>query len=212
MRAFVALEIPQAVRDEIARRIGRWKASTPPARWVRPEAWHVTLLFLGEVPEGQTEDLRSLLAPAFRRRRTFDLQVVGAGTFPPRRPARVAWLGLESRPADALGELRDAVVRALMADDSPAAARAAAEEGAERPFHGHLTLARCRKPWGRKAVKTFSEQAAEAVAEPFPVRRGVLFESRLGPEGARYREVASFSLSDDPAESRNDSTEGRTGQ
>jgi hypothetical protein len=79
VRAFVALEIPQAVRDEIARRVGRWKASTPPARWVRQEAWHVTLLFLGEVPEAQTEDLRALLAPAFRRRRTFELQVVGAG-------------------------------------------------------------------------------------------------------------------------------------
>lgn len=198
MRAFVALEIPPTVREKIARRIGRWKASAPPARWVRPEAWHVTLLFLGEVPEAQVEGLGSLLAPAFRRCRTFDLQVVGAGTFPPQRPARVAWLGLESRPAEALGELRNAVVRALAAEDSPAAARAAAEEGGERPFHGHLTLARCRKPWGRRAVESFVSQAGEAVGAPFPVRRGVLFESRLGPQGARYREVSSFSLSEDP--------------
>jgi 2'-5' RNA ligase len=56
-------------------------------------------------------------------------------------------------------------------------------------------------------MQSFVGEAGEAVGEPFPVRRGVLFESRLGPQGASYREVATFSLSDDPA-AMDDGTEG----
>jgi 2'-5' RNA ligase len=51
MRLFVALGLPEPVRDEIRSWLLRTKASFPSERWVRPENAHLTLRFLSEVAE-----------------------------------------------------------------------------------------------------------------------------------------------------------------
>lgn len=185
LRLFVALEIPDDVRAAIEGVHGGWHRGAPPARWVRPEAWHVTLAFLGAVPAEGVPALGDALAPVFAGRETFRLHLSGGGTFPPRRPARVLWLGLEDEPRGALEELQAGVAQALAVAGHPLE---------ERPFHGHLTLARCARPWPRAAVERFVDASADPPGEPFVVRRGVLFESRLEPGGARYSVQTAFPL------------------
>jgi 2'-5' RNA ligase len=184
MRLFVAIEVPEGPREEIRRRLQAVRGQLPPARWVDPEAIHLTLIFLGAIDEAALPALSAALAGAAAAHPPFSLALVGGGTFPPRRPARVAWIGVEAGPT----------LAALQADVSAAAVRAVGYEPESRPYHPHLTLARCPENWPRPAIETFAAAFSGPVGEPFQVSRVALFESQLGKGGARYRVVEGFPL------------------
>lgn len=177
MRLFVALELPAALRAELGRRVAELRRDLPPARWVRAESYHLTLVFLGETPSSRESALAARLDGVFRRAAAFDLQLGGAGCFPPGRPARVIWVGLAPEPR--LLELRAAVDAACRAELDLAPER--------RPYEPHLTVARCRRPWPVGAARRWSEGLSGRIGRPFRVREGVLMESRLEPAGASYR-------------------------
>jgi 2'-5' RNA ligase len=66
VRLFVALEIPSAVRENLATLIGELRAadassSKNKARWVRPENLHVTMKFIGHVEAGKLDPIRAAL-------------------------------------------------------------------------------------------------------------------------------------------------------
>jgi 2'-5' RNA ligase len=124
------------------------------------------------------------LAAAASARAPFTMALAGGGTFPPRRPARVAWIGVEAGPG----------LAALQAAVSAAAVEAVGYEPESRPYNPHITLARCPENWPRPAIETWTAAFAGPVGEPFPVSRAALFESRLSPGGARYRVVEAFPL------------------
>jgi 2'-5' RNA ligase len=68
----------------------RW----PELRWTAPELWHVTLAFLGEVPERVLPSLEIRLARAAGRHPPMTLRFAAAGAFPSAGRANVLWLGL----------------------------------------------------------------------------------------------------------------------
>lgn len=184
MRLFVALEVPEVVRREVARRVAGLRDRLPRARWVDSEVMHLTLLFLGQVEEAQVPALEGALAAAFAKHAPMELRLAGGGTFPPRRPARVAWIGMEA-PEE---------LAALQADATAAATASIGFEPEDRPYHPHVTLARCEPFWPRDAADKFSAAFPGAVGQPWVADRGVLFESKLSPRGARYREAAILPL------------------
>lgn len=184
MRLFVALEVPEAVRRELGRRVAALRDRLPRARWVDPEMVHLTLLFLGQTPDDQVPALSAKLREAFAKHPPMTLRLSGGGTFPPKRPARVAWVGL-----DAPEELA-----AVQADAVAAAVEAVGFEPEDRPFKSHVTLARCEPNWPRDAAEKFAAAFPGEVGPPFRVDRGVLMESKLSPRGARYRVVEAFPL------------------
>ncbi|MES1241658.1 MAG: RNA 2',3'-cyclic phosphodiesterase [Acidobacteriota bacterium] len=184
MRLFVALEVPEAVRRELARRVAGLRERLPRARWVDPEMVHLTLLFLGETPADKVPALSAKLREAFANHPPMTLRLSGGGTFPPKRPARVAWVGL-----DAPEELA-----AVQADAVAAAVEAVGFEPEDRPFKSHVTLARCEPNWPRDAAEKFAAAFPGEVGPPFRVDRGVLMESKLSPRGARYSVVEAFPL------------------
>lgn len=186
MRLFVALEIPEALRAALAARVHEARRRLPEARWVSPEGLHLTLLFIGEAPPEVAETLCGALAPVFARHRPMRLRLSGAGTFPPGRPARVAWLAVEgAEEAPALHEDVRGAAEACVGRDLA--------EG--RPFHLHLTLARCPRPWPASVARRFIDFFAGGVGDAFEATGGVLFRSRLGVGGARYEPVAVFAMS-----------------
>jgi 2'-5' RNA ligase len=144
---------------------------------------------LGETALGKTvpeelEALCSAVRPCFARQPPVTLQVAGGGTFPTGRPARAAWLGV--------GGAR--FFRSLHRCLVPAAAEALDREPDERPFRPHVTLARPKDAWPRPACEQFRAAAQRQFGAPFRAQRAVLFESQLGPGGARYRVVEAFAL------------------
>lgn len=177
MRLFVAVELPEAVHEVIGRGLGVLRRDLPPSRWVRREAMHVTLKFLGEQPEALVGELEQRFAPRLAVLAPVAVSLGGGGFFPhPRRP-RVAWLGGR---APGLEDWAAAVEEAAVACGVPAETR---------PFTLHLTLARIERPWGVRAVDDFLHAVERWQFEPFIARELVLFESRLQPGGAVYTAV-----------------------
>lgn len=104
-------------------------------RWVRPEQIHLTLKFLGNVPQDRMEDLVTAIREACRGVGPFRLRAEHAGFFPNEHRPRVIWvaIGGETEP---LGALQQAI---------ECAALSFAEEQADHPYSPHLTLARVKR-------------------------------------------------------------------
>jgi RNA 2',3'-cyclic 3'-phosphodiesterase len=195
MRLFVAIEIPEGPRAEAGRRLQAVRGMLPAARWVDPEKIHLTLIFLGAIDDAELPTLGAALGSAAARHAPFTLALAGGGTFPPRRPARVAWIGIAGNAGN-IGDI--ARLAALQADVAAAAERAVGYQPESRPYNPHITLARCPENWPRPAIETFTAAFAGPLGEPFPVDRVALFESQLGSGGAggaRYRVAETFPLS-----------------
>ena len=179
IRAFFAIELGSAARAAAAE-LARWLREArggDGVRWVRPEALHVTLRFLGDIDPSRAAPLAGRARLEAARLRPFALRLGPAELFPtPRRP-RVVALGLE--PVAPLEELAGAIERAVVAEGF-------APE--ERGFRAHLTL-------GRVKDRRFpSVAAAPLPAEEFAVEEAVLFRSELSPAGPRYTPIERIPL------------------
>lgn len=184
MRLFVALEVPEVPRREVRRRLSTVRDRLPRAKWVDPENLHLTLVFLGEVEPARLPVLEERLAEAFAPFPPLDLRLEGGGTFPPGRPARVAWVGVDA--PDDIVDLQRAVEKV--------AVETVGIEPEGRAYQPHVTLARCPDPWRRDAIEKFDHAFAGSIGPPFVAERGALVESRLAPGGARYKVVREFPL------------------
>jgi RNA 2',3'-cyclic 3'-phosphodiesterase len=174
MRLFIAVEIPEAARQVLTSGLAMLRRDLPPARWVRPEAIHVTLKFLGEQEAALVERLEATVPTALRGLGPVTVALGGGGFFPHERRPRVAWVG---GSAAGLGDWARAV------EDATAALGVPREE---RGFSLHLTLARIERPWGARAVEDFLVRVGKWSFQPFEASEAVLFRSELKPTGAEY--------------------------
>jgi 2'-5' RNA ligase len=134
-----------------------------------PERWHLTLLFLGAVPDARVPQLVTGAAPAVAAAPPMRLRLAGGGRFGSRRRPQVAWAGLDGDVA-ALSELAVRLARV---------ARSLRLEVEERPFRPHLTLGRWRP--GRPADGDLTDRLADYRGPDWPVDVVRLYESHLGP-------------------------------
>ena len=174
MRLFVAVELPQAVREVLGAGLGRLKGDQPPARWVRVEGMHLTLKFLGEQPEEIIEGLDRAVPPALAPLPPVRVVLGGGGFFPHERRPRVAWVGGEAAGLESWAGAVEEAAASLGVPREP------------RPFSLHLTLARLDRPWGVQAVERFLVQVGKWRFPDFAPGEVVLFRSELGPAGAVY--------------------------
>ena len=174
IRAFVALEIPPGLRQDLCEEQDRLRERLPRARWVRPASIHLTLKFLGDCQRDVLDALAHELRPALAGHGRVHVTLHGSGFFPsPRRP-RVAWIGGQAEGAPEAVEVVDEV------------ARRHGFSRERRRWALHLTLARLRDPWPSPAVESFLEWGEGLRLAPFDCSEVVLFESALRPEGAVY--------------------------
>ena len=166
-RLFVALDLPQDARDELV----EWRASLdhPDLRLVAPEALHVTLVFLGYLPEDAIARVAATLRPPDAEAPR--LSAVGIKPIPPRQPRLVA-LDLSDEGGRA-GAIQSVVSNALERDGL--------YEPEKRPFWPHVTLARVRK-----GARNRSLEAPPPPARSWQAEAVTLYRSTLRREGARY--------------------------
>ena len=176
VRLFVGVELPEDVQE----RLTSLCAGVPGARWVPPENMHLTLRFIGEVANGEADDIYHALAQV--RPRAFNISLTGVGHFDTGNEVRALWVGVE-RNAE-LVALRDRVESALVRIGLP-------PEG--RRFTPHVTLARLKDtPLHR--VSAFLAHNSLFRAGPIPVDHFTLFSSYLQGSGAIHTAEADYLL------------------
>ncbi len=184
MRLFAAaaMALPRGLPEALARS-ARAELGTA-ARPVDPDALHLTLAFLGEVPPGRAEAAGRCLE-TLSGSGPFAAVPGEAGFFPSTDRPRIFWMGFGAG-GGRLAELSAGFSAALR------------REGfvlEDRPFVPHLTLARLRGPVPPAAARRAAE-AAEALwrGKSFPVTGAVLFSSELSSAGPRYSELKRADL------------------
>lgn len=186
LRLFVAIPIPEPVRDEMTRvqRELRPLAARGIVRWTKPEQMHLTLKFLGDVPVARLDDLKVAIGAVCANARPLPLRAAGVGFFPNARAPRVIWAGVSDGEGWLAG-LQDEIERVA----SPFAATPGTEN-----FVGHLTLGRVkdtRRPNARELAnraqnlgnRRFGDWTATGIE---------IVRSELLPDGARHSPVAVF--------------------
>jgi len=187
VRLFVALEIPAAVRENLAALIDMLRAadgasSKNKARWVRAENLHVTLKFIGNVDAGKLDAIRAELAEVGSDA-PVELRFRGLGFFPNERRPRVLWVGVEGSPnLAALAAEIDARLTKLRIPRET------------RDFSPHLTLARFDLPGISEALRAAAQKNAARVVGSVRTGEFHLFESKTRPTGAEYTRLSSFSF------------------
>ncbi|HEX9763952.1 MAG TPA: RNA 2',3'-cyclic phosphodiesterase [Candidatus Acidoferrales bacterium] len=180
MRLFVALELGETVRAAVRDLIGRLQRARADVRWVRPEGMHLTLKFIGEVPEDKLEPIRAALG-GVTSPKPVTLEFRELGYFPNERRPHVLWVGIEA--SDNLANL---------AGQLEAALEPLGIEREERDYVPHLTLGRFKS--AKRADKLQEEIAALASTEFGRVETSefFLFQSKLSPAGAQYTKLERF--------------------
>lgn len=181
VRVFVALPLPEATLRTIGALQQELAETLPGMRWVKPETIHLTLAFLGDIAEDSLEKLGSSMLSIGSLYPPVTAALSGVGAFPSRHRPRVIWLGLDG--GDTLVRLHGALNTELNALQLPVD---------ERPFVPHLTLGRCRKPTpgAGRILESFSDRNCGSAQ----LDRLVLYESRLGPQGALHLPRCTVSL------------------
>ena len=142
-RLFVALPVGHQVVAALA---GLAEPGSSGWRWVKPEAMHLTLAFLGEVAEERVAAAERALGEGAAAAPALDLTAGGIGGFPDERRARVLWAGVGG-DLEALHDLQGRLAGCLR------------DEGFEldpKPYRPHVTLARSREPRANPATEIHS--------------------------------------------------------
>ncbi len=184
MRTFIAIEIPEDIKRQMAEVQRGLRSSGVDASWPRPEGIHLTLKFLGEVLEERLSEILNSLRSAAQGTGAFRLEAAGAGAFPNAKTARVVWIGL-SGDVDKLSRLQSAVERAMT--DIGFARE-------DRKFTPHLTLGRIKYIRSRDGWLKALDEIKDIRLPAFDVDAVSLMKSELKPSGAVYTEMGRVEL------------------
>jgi 2'-5' RNA ligase len=177
IRAFAAIGLPEAVRFDLM--LLQQGLGLP--RPVPPENLHMTLVFLGELPEPVLADVD--LAFGAVRAPGFPLAVKGVGMFGGARP-RVVYAGVAAEPA----------LMHLQAKLETAARQAGVEVEARR-YVPHVTLARLpERLEGRARIEHAVALRGLHAPPAFQVEDFTLYRSHLTGRGPVYEELAAYPL------------------
>ncbi len=183
MRLFLAAEVPQSHKREIGRAVESLRSRLSGVRWTSPQTWHLTVKFLGEVPEERAEELSRLVGAAAEHIPALETALTRLGAFPSPRRARVLWVGLE----DAGGTL------AALAELLESELGGAGFRRELKPWRPHVTVGRLRAPAPvGEALEAMTPNVLEAPS--FPIFEIVLYRSHLHPGGVTHDALERFPL------------------
>lgn len=94
LRLFIAIDIPDAVKNQLIEVQNALHQGTSNIKWVANDNLHLTLKFLGETEASQTSQIINAMQEAARKTAPFSLEVSGLGTFPGRGRPKVVWAGV----------------------------------------------------------------------------------------------------------------------
>jgi RNA 2',3'-cyclic 3'-phosphodiesterase len=177
-RLFVAIDLPESTRQLLTALDPHVRG----VRWTDPAQIHLTLSFFGEVPDETDLALREkLCAIEFG---AFFLPIVGVGAFSAKGAPKIIWIGV-GKAHPHLFQIYKRVQEAALA---------AGLEPELRPWHPHITVARC-KDVSAQSLRKFLQAHAEFDAGMIHVEAFHLYSSKLTPAGPIHTRELTVSCS-----------------
>src|SRR6185436_17891691 len=180
MRVFLAIDIPEEIRNRLAAMQSELRSAATSARWVAAESAHLTMKFIGEVSDKRREDIDAALAGLTWKE--FPISVKGVGFFPGMRSPRIFWAGLQASSME--GRSREIDIRM----------ERAGFDREKRAFRPHITLARAKTSRIESSLVKAAEKFAETDFGSFIADRCFLYQSTLKPTGSVYTKLKEYML------------------
>ncbi|MEM3038334.1 MAG: RNA 2',3'-cyclic phosphodiesterase [Thermoplasmata archaeon] len=177
IRSFIAVEIPRF--EKLLGLLSRLRSSGARLSVPKDESIHITLKFLGDIPESSIDKISESLGKIASRTDRFQAEIVGTGAFPNERAPRVLWVGLSDggKLAEIAGEIDASMVEFGIPKE-------------QRPFRPHITIARVKSMQGiDEALRVLGEYKSASFGS-FEVKDMRLKKSTLTPAGAIYEDLA----------------------
>jgi len=188
VRAFIALEIPKPILENIQTQTKdlRENINSSLVRWVPFTNIHLTVKFLGDVPQANLVFVKQMLTHAAKVNAPFDIQLTHLGSFPtPGRP-RVLWIGIQAPAAlEALHQSIEIASNRLGYTPEP------------RAFSPHLTLGRVRPNLSSAELQKIRETLERSSLQKpgnATIEEIHLYQSDLQPSGSVYKKLFSVSF------------------
>ena len=177
MRCFVAIKLPQDVRQEIRRIQEALRKLDLDTKWVEFENLHLTLKFLGEVREARLPKVKEVVSNLSFLIKPFNLSIFEIGAFPNIKRPRVLWIGIEPQesPIKIIEYLEEQFSKLGFPQE-------------KRAPHPHITLARLRTP---KNIFKLKEEVEKIKIDNkvWQVDSVFLLRSILTPQGPIYEDI-----------------------
>jgi 2'-5' RNA ligase len=191
MRTFVAIELTEDCRQNLLNAIQSLQPIAGGIKWSGPPQLHLTIKFIGEIPEEAVPDAEEALAQAAAEVEPFSMQVSGLSGFPPKGVPRVLFAAVQE-DSGALGELQSRVENVLETS--------LGVEPEDRKFIPHVTLGRVKKKGFCPPLDKLQDQLQETDFGTVPVNNMVLIKSELTPDGPIYTPLHTFTLGESEEE------------
>src|SRR5436853_2993113 len=186
VRSFIAIEIPEGIRERIGGLQKRLRESDCQVSWVKPSNIHLTLKFIGQTPRDRIAGISAAIEGACVGLSTFELEIGATGSFPSRRNLKVLWVGINDEPTGSLKTFHARMESELAESGFPRETKS---------FNPHLTIGRLRST--ENSGKLIDQMAEFGFsAERFVVREIVLMRSELNPAGSIYTPLTRIPLQD----------------
>lgn len=173
MRTFIAIELTSDIKEHLGDIARHLRRSDVHAGWVRPENYHLTLKFLGEIDESLIPPLTEKLNQLCQQHNAFTAELCGLGFFPTAKHPRILYAAFaDPQPFLALAQHLEQILKPL--GFVP-----------EQRFHPHITLARIKTANNLDRLRQLITDVT--LSSPVGVRVVGLFSSELHHRGVRYQ-------------------------
>jgi len=184
MRAFIAIEVSDEVRDNLLKAQERIGSKSAKIKFVERENFHVTLKFLGEIDDATAEEVKRALGEIAKKHKKHRVRVKGIGVFPNPNYVRVIWAGIEN----------DEGIKAIAKDVEREMRRLGFKK--EKDFVAHITIGRVKFVRDKLELAMALKELANEDFGEFDVEAIELKKSTLTPKGPIYETVTRFELAE----------------
>ena len=178
IRSFIAVDLDEpSIRERIVAAQRDLQQTGAQLKIVEPEIMHLTLRFLGEVPQTTVERIKEAMSSV--RFAPFEIEFIGLGVFPNPRRINVVWVGIkqgQEQLNDIFHQLEPQLRKLGLPPD-------------DKGFSPHMTIARVKSAVNRDALASYVDKMREQEFGKMAARAVRLKKSTLTPKGPIYTTI-----------------------